>query len=105
MDETLVSESLLSKYFKFTKSDQILGHLGVVRPPTKEVLYMFEVTHVAHMWKFVATTNIDPQNNKSEQIYSHKYLGKPRQSDSGQSPGKGGPSRSFNYLISHILEF
>ena len=49
--------------------------------------------------------NIDPQNNKSEQIYSHKYLGKPRQSDSGQSPGKGGPSRSFNYLISHILEF
>ena len=49
--------------------------------------------------------NIDPQNNKSEQIYSHKYLGKPLQSDSGQFRGKGGPSRNFNDLISHILEF
>ena len=33
MDETLVSDSLLPKYFKYTKSDQILMHLGVIRAP------------------------------------------------------------------------
>ena len=49
MDETLVSDYLLPKYFEFTTSDQILRQLGVVRRPAKEVLYMFEVTHVAHM--------------------------------------------------------
>ena len=49
MDETLVSDYLLPKYFKFTTSDQILEHLGEVRSPAKEVLYMFEVTHVALM--------------------------------------------------------
>ena len=43
MDETLVSDSLLPKYFKFTNYDQILRYLGVVR------LYEFEATHVAHM--------------------------------------------------------
>ena len=42
--------------------------------------------------------NIDPQNNKSDQIFSHKYLVRPRQSDPCQYPGKSGPSRGFNYL-------
>ena len=49
MDETLVSDYLLTKYFKFTKSDQILERLGEVRSPAKEELYTFEVTHVALM--------------------------------------------------------
>ena len=47
--------------------------------------------------------NIDPQNNKSDQIFSYKYLVRPRQGGPGQSPGKSGPTRSFNYFISHIL--
>ena len=33
MNETLVSDALLPEYFKFTKSDQILMHLGIVIPP------------------------------------------------------------------------
>ena len=49
--------------------------------------------------------NIDSQNSKSDQIFSHKYLVRPRQSDPGQYPGKSGPSRSFDYLILHILKF
>ena len=49
--------------------------------------------------------NIDPQNNKYDQIFSHKYLIRPHQNDPGKFPGKSGPSRSFNYLISHILKF
>ena len=32
--------------------------------------------------------NIDPQNNKSDQIFSYKYLVRPRQSGPGQSPEK-----------------
>ena len=32
--------------------------------------------------------NIDPQNNKSDQIFSHNYLVRPRQSDPGESPEK-----------------
>ena len=35
MDEALVSDSLLPKYFKGTKSDQILRHLGVVKLPAQ----------------------------------------------------------------------
>ena len=36
--------------------------------------------------------NIDPQSNKSDQIFSHKGLVRPRQNDPGQSPGKNEPS-------------
>ena len=32
--------------------------------------------------------NIDPQKNKSDQIFSHEGLVRPRQNDPGQSPGK-----------------
>ena len=32
--------------------------------------------------------NIDPQNNKSDQIFSHKDLVRPRQNDPGQSLGQ-----------------
>ena len=32
--------------------------------------------------------NIDPQNNKSDQMFSHKDLVRPCQNDSGQSPEK-----------------
>ena len=78
MDETLVSDSLLPKYFKFTKSDQILRHLGVVKPSAK---------------KYV----IDPQNSKSDQIFSHKGLVRPCQNDASQSPVKKWTLRSFNY--------
>ena len=51
MDETLVSDFLLPKYLlpKFTKFDQILRHLGMVKTPYREVLYELEVIHVAHM--------------------------------------------------------
>ena len=33
--ETLVNDDLVSKYFKFDKSDQIYTHTDVVRLPTK----------------------------------------------------------------------
>lgn len=33
MNENLVSDALLPEYFKFTKSDQILMHLGMDSPP------------------------------------------------------------------------
>ena len=36
MNETLVFDSLLPKYFKFTKSDQVLRNLGVVRLHAKK---------------------------------------------------------------------
>ena len=39
--------------------------------------------------------NIDPQNNKSDQIFSHKGLDRPCQNDPGQSPGKSVPPVKF----------
>ena len=61
--------------------------------------------HLCENFWDVTTMNINPQNKKSDQIFSHKYLVRPRKSEPGQSPGKSGLSRSFNYLISHIFTF
>ena len=60
--------------------------------------------HICKTFWDVKSMNIDPQNNKSDQIFSHKYLIIPHQNDPGKFPGKSGPSRSFNYLISHIIK-
>ena len=49
--------------------------------------------------------NIDPQNNKFEQTFSHKYLVRSSQNEPGQSPRKNEPSQSFNNQISHVLKF
>ena len=58
--------------------------------------------HICENFWNVTTMNIDPQNSKSDQIFGHKYLVRPCQSDPGQYPEKSGPSQSFNYLKKHM---
>ena len=49
--KTLVSDSLLPKYFQFTKSNFKASGRGQTH--SKEVLYEFEVNRLAHMEKFL----------------------------------------------------
>ena len=49
--------------------------------------------------------NIDLQNNKSNQIFSHKYLVRPHQSDPGQYPEKVDLHKVLLILFHTYLSF
>ena len=75
----------------------------MLRHPCKEILYEFEVTHKAYIFKNfwdVTTMNIDLPANKSDQVFNHKGLVRPCQIDPlSESQKQVDLLQSFNYLI------